>query len=136
MIDAQEEQEFIEIGAPWLAYAMVLTLLIVVFSLYKLLLQPNKKELITYLTALKGMVKDKYSAERNESIAFSQLRKACNKRDLNKIKETLIVWCNHYFPHHGVKTIESILQQLEWSCLLYTSPSPRDRTRSRMPSSA
>ena len=25
---------------------------------------------------------------------------------------------------------------LFWSCLLYTSPSPRDRTRSRMPSSA
>ena len=24
----------------------------------------------------------------------------------------------------------------EYSCLLYTSPSPRDRTRSRMPSSA
>ena len=24
----------------------------------------------------------------------------------------------------------------DWSCLLYTSPSPRDRTRSRMPSSA
>ena len=27
-------------------------------------------------------------------------------------------------------------QQLEEHCLLYTSPSPRDRTRSRMPSSA
>ena len=25
---------------------------------------------------------------------------------------------------------------LSWNCLLYTSPSPRDRTRSRMPSSA
>ena len=25
---------------------------------------------------------------------------------------------------------------LKWNCLLYTSPSPRDRTRSRMPSSA
>ena len=25
---------------------------------------------------------------------------------------------------------------LDYSCLLYTSPSPRDRTRSRMPSSA
>ncbi len=25
---------------------------------------------------------------------------------------------------------------LHWACLLYTSPSPRDRTRSRMPSSA
>ena len=24
----------------------------------------------------------------------------------------------------------------EWSCLLYTSPSPRDRQKSRMPSSA
>ena len=27
-------------------------------------------------------------------------------------------------------------QQLDMACLLYTSPSPRDRTRSRMPSSA
>ena len=115
MIDAQEEQEFIEIGASWLAYIMALSLLIVVFSLYKLLLQPNKQEIAAYLIALKEMVKDKYSAERNESIAFNQLRKACKKRDLNKIKETLIVWCNHYFPHHGVKTIESILQQSEWS---------------------
>ena len=26
--------------------------------------------------------------------------------------------------------------ELGWICLLYTSPSPRDRTRSRMPSSA
>ena len=26
--------------------------------------------------------------------------------------------------------------KVRWSCLLYTSPSPRDRTRSRMPSSA
>src|SRR5665811_2175845 len=25
---------------------------------------------------------------------------------------------------------------VDWTCLLYTSPSPRDRTRSRMPSSA
>ena len=30
--------------------------------------------------------------------------------------------------------IEAIFQSLD--CLLYTSPSPRDRTRSRMPSSA
>ena len=31
-------------------------------------------------------------------------------------------------PHLGIRTA--------WICLLYTSPSPRDRTRSRMPSSA
>ena len=29
-----------------------------------------------------------------------------------------------------------IFQFSDYSCLLYTSPSPRDRTRSRMPSSA
>ena len=38
-----------------------------------------------------------------------------------------------------VKIYESICIALGrdlWGCLLYTSPSPRDRTRSRMPSSA
>ena len=28
------------------------------------------------------------------------------------------------------------IQPVDYICLLYTSPSPRDRTRSRMPSSA
>ena len=48
---------------------------------------------------------------------------------------------------HGVKTIvdatpnecgrdAAFLREVSESCLLYTSPSPRDRTRSRMPSSA
>ena len=32
--------------------------------------------------------------------------------------------------------VKSYLDKLAISCLLYTSPSPRDRTRSRMPSSA
>ena len=31
---------------------------------------------------------------------------------------------------------DSKIELLTWNCLLYTSPSPRDRTRSRMPSSA
>ena len=31
---------------------------------------------------------------------------------------------------------EAVLRTLTHACLLYTSPSPRDRTRSRMPSSA
>ena len=29
-----------------------------------------------------------------------------------------------------------LMEEDKWTCLLYTSPSPRDRTRSRMPSSA
>jgi len=38
-------------------------------------------------------------------------------------------------PRTGHRTFRLIDSQLEL-CLLYTSPSPRDRTRSRMPSSA
>ena len=33
-------------------------------------------------------------------------------------------------------SVAIINEELSYSCLLYTSPSPRDRTRSRMPSSA
>ena len=32
--------------------------------------------------------------------------------------------------------LASMIKILDYTCLLYTSPSPRDRTRSRMPSSA
>ena len=34
------------------------------------------------------------------------------------------------------KCVRVLFSELLFSCLLYTSPSPRDRTRSRMPSSA
>src|SRR5664280_2539981 len=36
----------------------------------------------------------------------------------------------------ALKTSGVSLMQIYYPCLLYTSPSPRDRTRSRMPSSA
>ena len=36
----------------------------------------------------------------------------------------------------GIRSWVRIMHALSNSCLLYTSPSPRDRTRSRMPSSA
>ena len=35
-----------------------------------------------------------------------------------------------------IRQIKSLLYEQGYTCLLYTSPSPRDRTRSRMPSSA
>ena len=38
-------------------------------------------------------------------------------------------------PYHTFMTLQEIKDQV-LACLLYTSPSPRDRTRSRMPSSA
>jgi len=40
------------------------------------------------------------------------------------------------FIHFVCKTTSPSLSNSNISCLLYTSPSPRDRTRSRMPSSA
>ena len=35
-----------------------------------------------------------------------------------------------------IRCIAFLVRDRDWGCLLYTSPSPRDRTRSRMPSSA
>ena len=45
----------------------------------------------------------------------------------------------HYPEKRGIVHNEILLPAnapQEYTCLLYTSPSPRDRTRSRMPSSA
>ena len=47
---------------------------------------------------------------------------------------------DRYLQQNVFETLNRILPNIErlhrWHCLLYTSPSPRDRTRSRMPSSA
>ena len=41
-----------------------------------------------------------------------------------------------YAQHNKNRHNKNFSDDIRWSCLLYTSPSPRDRTRSRMPSSA
>ena len=43
-----------------------------------------------------------------------------------------------YFSHSAANSYFSVdsYTNVDYACLLYTSPSPRDRTRSRMPSSA
>ena len=71
--------------------------------------------------------------------------------DSNKIGQVCEIACKteglevlntyvHQFDPYGVTCTvtlgESHLSCHTWPCLLYTSPSPRDRTRSRMPSSA
>ena len=64
------------------------------------------------------------------------------------VTDTVLCFVNLYFDlmelerqaleediQQSDQSIETI-EQLYEACLLYTSPSPRDRTRSRMPSSA
>jgi anaerobic selenocysteine-containing dehydrogenase len=48
----------------------------------------------------------------------------------------------HTITHHPERLTDPLLKRngtwkkISWDCLLYTSPSPRDRQKSRMPSSA
>ena len=46
-------------------------------------------------------------------------------------------WAGVFLAHAGIIfAVYYTFKQFHNACLLYTSPSPRDRTRSRMPSSA
>ena len=59
--------------------------------------------------------------------------------DLDRLILPGITHWNHpaFFAYFGITgSGPGIVGELIASCLLYTSPSPRDRTRSRMPSSA
>ena len=56
------------------------------------------------------------------------------KSNKKKIEEFIRV--DHAGERGAIKIYEGQLLALNTICLLYTSPSPRDRTRSRMPSSA
>ena len=57
-------------------------------------------------------------------------------RVLSLLKDANLIGVADPNEERGKLAIEQF--QCEWfkNCLLYTSPSPRDRTRSRMPSSA
>jgi uncharacterized protein YjgD (DUF1641 family) len=111
MINEQAQAEFIEVEARWLNYAIVMAFLIVAFSIYKLVLTPNKEEISAYLTLKIQQFKARYAVENNESVAYRQLLKALANTDLNRIREALIAWCNHFLQNHEVISMEDILQQ-------------------------
>ena len=70
----------------------------------------------------------------NEDLRDEQLAFFLMRRD----KRTFLIICDDIpVGIMGLTKIDEKNKSAEiWSCLLYTSPSPRDRTRSRMPSSA
>ena len=51
-------------------------------------------------------------------------------------KCTTVAWLNRQTVNEAEQRLYDIMQHNMQSCLLYTSPSPRDRQKSRMPSSA
>ena len=55
-----------------------------------------------------------------------------------KIGSLVMFICNHcpFVKHVNDEIVKLTNEIMDKNCLLYTSPSPRDRTRSRMPSSA
>ena len=58
---------------------------------------------------------------------------------INVFADTICGWCfiGHTNLNNALKKFSNIKFDIRHiPCLLYTSPSPRDRTRSRMPSSA
>ena len=91
-------------------------------------LKKNKIVGITGLDTrgLTNFIRDKGAPK--GTIAFSKK----SKFNISKLINSTIKWS-------GLKNLdlaEKVTTQKNYICLLYTSPSPRDRTRSRMPSSA
>ena len=52
------------------------------------------------------------------------------------IRKSLVQFITDFDKQVPSPTRTMAIAEKMWDCLLYTSPSPRDRTRSRMPSSA
>ena len=71
----------------------------------------------------------------------AQIPDALFSRNTGKEIEDRIGWCWLEYACCGEVPVVGVIAlivkiEAEITCLLYTSPSPRDRTRSRMPSSA
>ena len=76
------------------------------------------------------MAKDKI----NEATTVASSRSRGGKFNKDKTKQQQGTAQEHLFTEK-IKRLFNLLEDNN-ACLLYTSPSPRDRTRSRMPSSA
>ena len=79
---------------------------------------------------------------KNEYNSFGKYKYRTAEAIMHEVKPHLITFnLSLYFNDKAINindliVIKSIAILKDNDCLLYTSPSPRDRTRSRMPSSA
>ena len=65
------------------------------------------------------------------TLSMTPLKKITNSVEWIKFRRMLGLFAFFYASIHMLSYVG-----LDYSCLLYTSPSPRDRQKSRMPSSA
>ena len=83
------------------------------------------EELIAWLMPQEGYAKLKICTELGDPYDdIAAIYEARHFKSAASAFRQVNLWYGHY------------LNDIEGGCLLYTSPSPRDRTRSRMPSSA
>ena len=95
---------------------------------------------------IKEQLTNKESDFPNTVPTDSQFEKVCRSLGINKDSKIVVYdnlgiytsprvwWLFKVMGHQAVGVLDGGL--LDWVCLLYTSPSPRDATLSRMPSSA
>ena len=107
----------------------------------------NRARFIQYINALFRPYRDELTSGEND-ISCEALYGGDDSASVALLTHQKIVrdYLNIYSPYRGLllfhglgsgKTCSSIaIAEGLKTCLLYTSPSPRDRTRSRMPSSA
>ena len=94
----------------------------------------DRKLLLEDIADAKGMTMDKLISEM-ETIVFSGTKLNIDYYLENLFDEDQTEELYDYFIEAKTDSISNAVDAFE-GCLLYTSPSPRDRTRSRMPSSA
>ena len=84
------------------------------------------------------VAQDATNCNSNSSISHEAVR-AGNFKDAYTPWKAVLENCptlRFYTFTDGYKILKGLMAQIKDSCLLYTSPSPRDRSVSRMPSSA
>ncbi len=113
MIDEQAEAEYIEIKANWLRYLISAAFLIVLFSIYRLVIRPNRQLVNHYLISVKNRITERYSPANNERVAFQQLLKALKRKEIQLIRTRLVVWCDHFIASRRIANVEDILQVQE-----------------------
>ena len=90
---------------------------------------------VPFVNNLRDTLRDAHHRVRNATRSSARTQKSYYDERAHVISFDVgqLVWL--YWPRPPVRQRFRKLQRL-WTCLLYTSPSPLDRTRSRMPSSA